>query len=125
MSATPITIHAVSRGDLSADGALSLQGLDRFRLEWLVSFVAVARYGGVLAAARHLYRSQPRVSCHISDLESALGTVLLDRSIRPVALTPAGAALLPQAESILSGVRLLATASQIDLGSRSTAARAS
>jgi DNA-binding transcriptional LysR family regulator len=73
-----------------------------YRLDWIASFVAVAREGGFSAAAKTLYRSQPRVSSHIGELENVLGTKLFDRSVQPVALTPEGRALLPHAEEILS-----------------------
>ncbi|NEE03672.1 LysR family transcriptional regulator [Phytoactinopolyspora halotolerans] len=72
-----------------------------YRLDWIASFVAVAREGGFSAAARAQFRSQPRVSSHVSDLERALGTKLFDRSVHPAALTPEGRALLPHAEEIL------------------------
>jgi DNA-binding transcriptional LysR family regulator len=54
------------------------------------------------------------VSCHIASLEHALGTTLFDRSIQPVAVTPAGLALLVHAEEVLSGIRLLANAAHED-----------
>ena len=73
-----------------------------YRLDWIASFVAVARQGGFSAAAKALYRSQPRISSHIGELENVLGTKLFDRSVQPVALTPEGRALLPHAEEILS-----------------------
>jgi len=83
------------------------RGLEQYRVEWLVSFVASARHGGVSAAARVLYRSQPRVSSHVADLEQALGVRLFDRSARPVQLTREGQALLVRAEGILDALREL------------------
>ena len=41
----------------------------RYRLDWIASFVAVAEYGGFSAAATALYRSQPRISIQIAELE--------------------------------------------------------
>jgi DNA-binding transcriptional LysR family regulator len=79
-----------------------------FRIDWIVSFVAVARHGGFSAAAKALYRSQPRVSSHVADLERELGTKLLDRSVHPARLTPDGRALLPHAEEILQRLNVLA-----------------
>lgn len=72
-----------------------------YRLDWITSFVAVAHEGGFSAAARALYRSQPRISSHISELEQVLGARLFDRSVQPVGLTPEGRALLPHAEEVL------------------------
>jgi len=78
-----------------------------FRLEWIASFVAVARHGSFSAAAAALYRSQPRVSSHIADFERTLGVKLLDRSLQPVRLTPEGRALLPHAEAIMRRLAIL------------------
>ncbi|HVX47155.1 MAG TPA: LysR family transcriptional regulator [Mycobacteriales bacterium] len=72
-----------------------------YKLDWILSFVSVARNGGFSAGAKALYRSQPRVSTHVAELEHALGTALFDRSVHPAALTPEGRALLPHAETIL------------------------
>src|ERR1700712_1815682 len=77
-----------------------------FRLEWVSSFVAVAHEGGFSAAAKALFRSQPRVSTHVAEFEHALGTKLFDRTVQPVALTPEGRALLPHAEEVLARLTL-------------------
>lgn len=79
-----------------------------YRLDWIVSFVAVAREGGFSAAAKAQHRSQPRVSSLIGDFERALGAQLFDRSMHPPALTPEGRALLPHAEEILSHLDVFA-----------------
>ncbi|WP_049570674.1 LysR family transcriptional regulator [Streptomyces sp. SBT349] len=81
---------------------MDLSSAYSYRLDWIASFVAVAHEGGFSAAAKALYRSQPRVSSHIGELEHVLGAKLFDRSVQPVALTPEGRALLPHAEEILS-----------------------
>ncbi|AYY12738.1 LysR family transcriptional regulator [Actinobacteria bacterium YIM 96077] len=78
-----------------------------YRMDWIVSFVAVAREGGFSAAAKAQYRSQPRISSHVSEFERTLGFKLFDRSIHPPALTPEGRALLPHAEEILSRLDIL------------------
>jgi DNA-binding transcriptional LysR family regulator len=83
-------------------------GVYHYRIDWIVSFVAVAHHGGFSAAAKALYRSQPRVSSHIADLEQELGVKLLDRSVHPAVLTPEGRALLPHAEEILHRLNVLA-----------------
>src|SRR5882757_5873889 len=77
-----------------------------YRLDWIVSFVAVARHGGFSAAAKASFRSQSRISEHVAELEKALGVQLFDRTAHPVALTPEGRALLPHAEEILTRLDL-------------------
>jgi DNA-binding transcriptional LysR family regulator len=79
-----------------------------YRLDWIVSFVGVARHGGFSAAAKVLFRSQPRISMHVADLERTMGVQLFDRSAHPTALTPEGRALLPHAEEILARLDILA-----------------
>ncbi|GGU12937.1 LysR family transcriptional regulator [Nocardioides albus] len=76
------------------------------RLEWLVSFLAVVETGGFSSAAEATHRSQPRVSMHVASLERAVGVPVLDRRKRPSEVTPAGAALLRHARSILREVEL-------------------
>jgi DNA-binding transcriptional LysR family regulator len=78
-----------------------------YRLDWIVSFVAVAEHHGFSAAASALYRSQPRVSVQVAELEHALGVRLFDRSTHPARLTAQGRALLPHAEAMLSNLRTL------------------
>lgn len=75
---------------------------DNYRLEWLTSFLAVVDFGGFAAAAEHTYRSQPRISSHVADLERRLGAVLFDRRERPVRLTEAGVAFLEHARRVLA-----------------------
>lgn len=79
-----------------------------FRLDWIVSFVAVARHGGFSAAAKASFRAQSRISEHVAELEKAVGVPLFDRTAHPAALTPEGRALLPHAEEILTRLGLLA-----------------
>ncbi|TDO52381.1 DNA-binding transcriptional LysR family regulator [Kribbella sp. VKM Ac-2527] len=80
-----------------------------YRLDWIVSFVAVARYGGFSAAAKAVFRGQSRISEHVAELEKSLGVQLFDRTAHPVALTPERRALLPAAEEILHRLGSLAT----------------
>jgi DNA-binding transcriptional LysR family regulator len=77
-----------------------------FRMDWIVSFVAVARYGGFSAAGKAVYRGQSRISEHVAELERALGVQLFDRT-HPTSLTPEGRALLPRAEEILRNLQSL------------------
>jgi DNA-binding transcriptional LysR family regulator len=81
-----------------------------FRMDWIVSFVAVARHGGFSAAAKATFRSQSRISEHVAELEKALGVQLFDRTTHPARLTPEGRALVPHAEEILSRLNDLASA---------------
>jgi LysR family glycine cleavage system transcriptional activator len=59
-------------------------------LRLLAVFETVMRSGGVKQAARALNVSQPAVSQALRQLESHVGTGLLDRSTRPAGLTDAG-----------------------------------
>ncbi|MEO3868786.1 LysR family transcriptional regulator [Nonomuraea sp. B12E4] len=86
---------------------MDIRNVHHYRVDWIVSFVAVAHHGGFSAAAKALYRSQPRVSSHVAELERLLGTRLLDRSLQPATLTPEGRALLPHAEEILRRLSVL------------------
>lgn len=67
-------------------------------------FVAVAETGQMRAGAKLLNLSQPAASQHITALEKAFSTVLLDRSTRPARLTYAGARLHSKAQRILDAL---------------------
>jgi DNA-binding transcriptional LysR family regulator len=67
-------------------------------------FIAVARFGTMSAAAKHLGMTQPAVSQAIVQIETALGVQLFDRIVRPPALTLQGAALLEPARNIINGI---------------------
>ena len=70
---------------------------------WQVElFLATAEEGSVSAAARRLGASPSTVSQQLTTLEQALGTPVMDRTTRPVALTPAGEALKRRAQNILN-----------------------
>ncbi|MFG1628141.1 LysR family transcriptional regulator [Kribbella sp. NPDC049227] len=81
-----------------------------FRMDWIVSFVAVARHGGFSAAGKAVFRGQSRISEHVAELERALGVQLFDRTAHPARLTPEGRALVPHAEEILRRLNDLASA---------------
>jgi DNA-binding transcriptional LysR family regulator len=65
-------------------------------------FVAAAEEGSISAAARRLGVSPSAVSQQLSGLEAALGAVLLDRTGRPVQVTPAGSMFRRHAQTILN-----------------------
>jgi DNA-binding transcriptional LysR family regulator len=65
-------------------------------------FVAAAEEGSISAAARRLGVSPSAVSQQLSGLEAALAAVLLDRSGRPMQVTPAGAMFRRHAQTILN-----------------------
>jgi LysR family glycine cleavage system transcriptional activator len=73
----------------------------------LVAFEAVARHLSFTKAAAELCITQSAVSHRVSRLEKFLGTQLLHRSNPGLALTTAGAALLPQLKAALDGLERL------------------
>lgn len=74
--------------------------MDRFKQ--LETFVAVAEAGGFNAAARGLRASPPTVTRLVAALEQRVGTRLLSRTTRQVALTEPGRRLFEDARRILS-----------------------
>jgi DNA-binding transcriptional LysR family regulator len=74
----------------------------RKTFEWsdLRYFLAVARAGSTLAAARLLGTSQSTVHRRLSELESQLGRKLVIRAISGYRLTELGQSLLPHAECV-------------------------
>ena len=77
-----------------AEGRVTLWGIE--------VFVAAAEEGSISAAARRLGVSPSAVSQQLSGLETALGAILLDRSGRPMPVTPAGAMFRRHAQTILN-----------------------
>jgi LysR family hca operon transcriptional activator len=74
-------------------------------LRHLRYFVAVAEEGSMtVAAARRLHTAQPSLSRQIRDLEYEVGTALITRSARGIALTAAGRAFLDHARLALAQV---------------------
>jgi DNA-binding transcriptional LysR family regulator len=65
-----------------------------FNLQQIRAFIAVAEELHFNAAAQRLHVGQPALSRTIRALEEAVGTPLLERTTRSVALTPAGQAML-------------------------------
>ena len=64
-------------------------------------FLAVAREGTIVGAAKFLHVTQPTLSRQLQDLEEELGQQLFIRSNRTITLTPEGRFLRKRAEEIL------------------------
>ncbi len=79
---------------VDAPGKVTLWGIE--------VFAATAEERSISAAARRLGAAASSVSQQLTNLEAALGATLLDRSARPLALTPAGDLFLARAQSILN-----------------------
>jgi DNA-binding transcriptional LysR family regulator len=74
------------------------------RIDAMQAFVAVADRGGFASAARKLKISPSAITRLVAALEERLGTRLLQRTTRSVALTDAGARYLERARRILADV---------------------
>ncbi|SMP25202.1 LysR family transcriptional regulator [Shimia sagamensis] len=75
-------------------------------LRGLEVFEALAEHGSVARASEITGLSQPAVSQQIRNLQTALGTDLIDHSKRPMQLTAAGRSYLSRAREVLSQLRL-------------------
>jgi DNA-binding transcriptional LysR family regulator len=73
-------------------------------LHQLRYFLAVVDESSFTAAAHAVRISQSGVSTQLQKLERELGVTLVDRSARRVALTPAGARLVPYARTAVAAV---------------------
>lgn len=85
-------------------------------IDELRAFVATARTGSFTAGAEQLGISNRLTSKYVAELESRLGTRLLQRTTRKVGLTPAGEDLLARAPALLD--ELDALLSNVAEGSR-------
>lgn len=65
-------------------------------------FLAVADEGTISGAAKRLGVTPSAISQQLSTIEAAMGAVLLDRSARPLHLTPAGTMFRRHAQTILN-----------------------
>ena len=70
------------------------------KLDGIATFVAVAEAGSLSEAARRLRLAKSVVSERLAELERSLGTALLHRTTRRLALTEDGAAFLERAAQI-------------------------
>lgn len=75
-------------------------------LRGLEVFEALANTGSVAQAAQLTGLSQPAVSQQLRNLETALGTDLIDHGRRPMRLTSAGRGFFQRAETVLAELRL-------------------
>ncbi|MEU9730984.1 LysR family transcriptional regulator [Streptomyces sp. NPDC048002] len=71
------------------------------QIQQLRAFREVAAELSVTRAARRLNYAQSTVTAQIQNLEESVGAALFDRSRRQLALTEAGARLLPYARIII------------------------
>lgn len=74
-------------------------------LKWLEVFQLVAELGSAHAAAKQSGLSVSTVSHHLRSLDDHLGVDLLDRSHRPMRLTPAGTVFLKSVNEALGVLR--------------------
>jgi len=77
----------------------------RVKLRDLHVLLAVAQWGSMAKAARHLSTSQPVVSKTIAELEHALGVRLLDRNPQGIVPTMYGRALMSRGLAIFDELR--------------------
>ena len=68
----------------------------------LRTFVAVTDAASFTLAADRLHSTQSTVSQHLARLEASVGQELIDRTARPIALTPAGERLIGYARRLLA-----------------------
>jgi len=69
-------------------------------------FLTTIQAGAISRAASRLDTSPSTISQQITNLETAIGTRLIDRAARPVALTPAGLVFHRRAQTILNEAQL-------------------
>jgi DNA-binding transcriptional LysR family regulator len=77
----------------------------RIKLQHLRVVIAVAEWGSMAKAAKHLAISQPVVSKVVADIENVLGVPLFDRSPQGVEPTAYGRALLRRGITIFDDLR--------------------
>lgn len=79
---------------VASTGRITLWGIE--------VFIATADEGSISSAARRLEASPSAVSQQLTNLETALGVTLLNRTSRPVSLTPSGDIFRKRAQVILN-----------------------
>lgn len=73
-------------------------------LDEMRSFVLLAETGSIQMTAERLPLTQSAVTRQIQRLETELGTILLDRRVKPPRLTPAGLEALERCRAILGAI---------------------
>ncbi|MES2414004.1 MAG: LysR substrate-binding domain-containing protein [Pseudomonadota bacterium] len=74
------------------------------KIHQLRDFIAIAKEGGIRAAARHLDLAQPSLSKSVNALEIELGTPLFERTGTGSILNSYGEALLVRAEHVMTQI---------------------
>jgi LysR family transcriptional regulator, hydrogen peroxide-inducible genes activator len=80
-----------------------------FSLTQLEYVLAVHKYGHFAKAAENCFVTQPTLSMQIQKLEESLGTVIFDRSKKPILLTAQGQKLVEQMQAIVQQAKKLET----------------
>lgn len=73
-----------------------------FSLTQLEYVLAVHKFGHFAKAAEYCNITQPTLSMQIQKLEEALGTVIFDRTKKPILLTETGTAIIEQIQQVVS-----------------------
>ena len=81
-------------------------------LNWLEDFLTLSATGNFSRAAETRHVSQPAFSRRIRNLEYWVGAPLVDRSVYPITLTPAGEAFRKNAEETIRRLLLRPRRSQ-------------
>lgn len=87
-----------------------------FELRHLRAFVAVAEELNFTRAAQRLHLAQQALSTQVRQLEERVGTVLVERTTRKVALTPAGEAFYDHAVNVLASADAAAAVARAAAG---------
>lgn len=78
-----------------------------FSLTQLEYVLAVQKYGHFAKAAKSCFVTQPTLSMQIQKLEEVLGTVIFDRTKKPILMTETGHRLVEQMQAIVFEARKL------------------
>jgi LysR family hydrogen peroxide-inducible transcriptional activator len=73
-----------------------------FSLTQLEYVLAVHKYGSFSEAAKQCHVTQPTLSMQVQKLEEELGTVIFDRSKKPILLTEKGKQLIEQMQAVMN-----------------------
>lgn len=75
------------------------------KINQIRDIVAIAEFGSLGAAARHLHLAQPALSRSVRELERQFGTPFFERHARGMVPTPIGAIFIERARSILRDIQ--------------------